>query len=185
MEERSTTSARISWDQQTLVDHFEISFERTTGGICPSYHHTHSGLTVDGGSTEFTVSGLEEYSTYSFTVRAVNSAGTSGPTTVRVTTLTAGKDIHWRSRLPLSDFVTILEHMAMLFSVQLQLDLLRMSGTLQLPPLLSLSSGMKFLALNRTVILQATQCSTDKHPVVEVRQSRDEYREGRTTPSLD
>ena len=99
MEEESTTSARISWDQQTLVDHFEISFERATGGICPSYHHTHSGLTVDGGSTEFTVSGLEEYSTYSITVRAVNSAGTSGPTTVRVTTLATGKadrhkDIH-------------------------------------------------------------------------------------------
>ena len=56
------------------------------------------------------------------------------------------------------------------FFVQLQLDLLRMSGTLQLPPLPSLSSGMKFLALNRTVILLVTQCSTDKHPVVEVRQ---------------
>ena len=91
VEERSTTSAKISWDQQTLVDHFEISFELATGGICPSYYHTHSGLTVDGGDTEFSVSGLEEYSTYSITVRAVNSAGISGPTTVRVTTLATGK----------------------------------------------------------------------------------------------
>ena len=99
VEEMSTTSARISWDQQTLVDHFEISFERATGGICPSYHHTHSGLTVDGGAIMFSVSGLEEYSTYSITVRAVNSVGISGPTTIRVTTLTAGKagrhkDVH-------------------------------------------------------------------------------------------
>ena len=94
MEEESTTSARISWDQQTLVEHFEILFERATGGICPFYHHNHSGLTVDGSATKFTVSGLEEYSTYTITVRAVNSAGISGPTAVRVTTLTAGKDIH-------------------------------------------------------------------------------------------
>ena len=94
MKENFAKTIKLTWNLQTLVHHFEISFVRAMGtqqeGNCPSYPHTQSGYTTPGDATEFTVSGLEEYSTYTITVRAVNRVGISGPTTVKVTTLKAG-----------------------------------------------------------------------------------------------
>ena len=64
-------------------------------GICPSYHHAHPGHVVNGGATEL-IRGLEEHSTNVITVRAVNRAGISDPTTstIRITTQTASKATH-------------------------------------------------------------------------------------------
>ncbi len=89
--EVTSTTIRIMWEGQTFVDSHRISFERVTGGreaVCPDVSHT--GMeTVGGSSTEYTVRDLQEYSTYSITVTAVNTAG-EAPSILTVTTLQAG-----------------------------------------------------------------------------------------------
>ncbi len=87
----TSTTIRIMWEGQEFVDSHRISFERVTGGqqvLCPDVSHT--GMeTVGGSSTEYTVMDLQEYSTYSITVTAVNTAGDT-PSTITATTLQAG-----------------------------------------------------------------------------------------------
>ncbi len=87
----TSTTIRITWEGQEFVDSHRISFERVTGGreaVCPGVSHT--GMeTVGGSSTEYTVMGLQEYSTYSITVTAVNTAGETF-STLTATTLQAG-----------------------------------------------------------------------------------------------
>ena len=85
------TSIMITWDEQQYIDSYKISFERVTGSqqvLCPDVVHTGSA-TVDGNTTEYLLTGLFEYSTYSITVTAVNRAG-EAPSTLTVTTLQAG-----------------------------------------------------------------------------------------------
>ncbi len=81
------TSISISWDWQSFLDIYRISFERVTGGqqvLCPDVSHT--GMeAVGGSSTEYTVGSLQEYSTYSITVTAVNIAGETSSTLTTVT----------------------------------------------------------------------------------------------------
>ncbi len=87
----TSTTIRITWQGQEFVDSHRISFQRVTGSqqvLCPDVSHT--GMeTVDGGSTEYTVRDLQEYSTYSITLTAVNMAGET-PSTLTATTLQAG-----------------------------------------------------------------------------------------------
>ncbi len=87
----ASTTIRITWDWQSFLNIYRISFERVTGGqqvLCPDVSHT--GMeTVDGNSTEYTVRDLQEYSTYSITVTAVNTAGET-PSTFTATTMQAG-----------------------------------------------------------------------------------------------
>ncbi len=87
----ASTTIRITWEGQEFVDSHRISFERVTGGqqvLCPDVSHT--GMeTADGSSTEYTVNNLQEYSTYSITVTAVNMAGETS-STFTATTLQAG-----------------------------------------------------------------------------------------------
>ncbi len=89
--EVTSTTIRITWEGQEFVDSHRISFERVTGGreaLCPDVSHT--GMeTVDGSSTEYAVRDLQEYSTYSITVTAINTAGET-PSTFTATTLPAG-----------------------------------------------------------------------------------------------
>ena len=88
------TSAVISWNQQSKVDSYEISFERATGdqqlGDCPAYEHSGRVPALAGTTTTYTLTGLQEFSTYFITVTAVNVAGRSENATVNVTTATAG-----------------------------------------------------------------------------------------------
>ncbi len=89
----TSTTIRIMWEGQEFVASHRISFDRVTGGqqvLCPDVSHT--GMeSVDGSSTEYTVRDLQEYSTYSITVTAVNTAGDT-PSTLTATTLQAGMD---------------------------------------------------------------------------------------------
>ena len=88
------TSVVISWNQQAKVDSYEISFERATGdqqlGDCPAYEHSRRVSAVAGTTTTYTLTGLQEFSTYFIIITAVNIAGKSGNATVNVTTATAG-----------------------------------------------------------------------------------------------
>ncbi len=93
---QSPTSVRIAWEDESGVDGYEIMFERVTGSeqvLCTDYEH--SGTVTAGGSdTEYTLTDLQEYSVYTFSmVAVVTRAGTvvkSNPATVDVTTLSAG-----------------------------------------------------------------------------------------------
>ena len=57
---------------------YEISFERAIGdqqfGECPAYEHRGRVL-VGGTTTTYTLTGLQEFSTYFITVTAVNACG--------------------------------------------------------------------------------------------------------------
>ncbi len=81
------TNIIISWNWQSYLGLYRISYGRVTGGqqvLCPDVSHT--GMeTVNGGSTEYTVSDLQEYSTYSITVTAVNTAGGTSSTLTAAT----------------------------------------------------------------------------------------------------
>ncbi len=87
----TSTTIRLTWEGQASVDNYMIVFERVTGGqqvLCPDVSHT--GMeTVDGSSTEYTVGSLQEYSTYSIAVTAVNTAG-EDTSVITATTLQAG-----------------------------------------------------------------------------------------------
>ena len=76
------------------MDSYEISFERATGdqqlGDCPAYEHSRRVSAVAGTTTTYTLTGLQEFSTYFITVTAVNVVGRSGNATVIVTTAAAG-----------------------------------------------------------------------------------------------
>ncbi len=93
---QSPTSVRIVWEAESGVDGYEIMFERVTGSdqfLCTDY--VHSGTVTAGGSdTEYTLTDLQEYSFYTFSlVAVVTGAGTevkSNPATVDVLTLAAG-----------------------------------------------------------------------------------------------
>ena len=87
LEPVSPTSARITWSYQLEAHSYVVSY--AYAGVCLTVDHSGS-VTADGDVTEYTLTGLEEYSTYTITVRAVNDAGISNPTTVQASTLTIG-----------------------------------------------------------------------------------------------
>ena len=72
---------------------YEISFERAIGdqqfGECPAYEHRGRVL-VGGTTTTYTLTGLQEFSTYFITVTAVNVAGRNESLPVTVNTLMTG-----------------------------------------------------------------------------------------------
>jgi len=83
------TSVVLSWNQQTLADSYEISFQRATGnqqfGDCSSF--VHSGTIPVGGTiTTYNLTGLQEFSTYFVTVNAVSVAGRTGSNILTVNT---------------------------------------------------------------------------------------------------
>ncbi len=87
----TSTTIRLTWEGQASVDNYTIVYERVTGGqqvLCPDVSHT-GMVTVDGSSTEYTVGSLQEYSTYSIAVTAVNTAG-ENTSVITATTLQAG-----------------------------------------------------------------------------------------------
>ncbi len=93
---QSPTSVRIVWAAQSGVDGYEIMFERVTGSqqvLCTDYVHSITA-TAGGSGTEYTLTDLQEYSVYTFSlVAVVTGAGTevkSNPATVDVTTQSAG-----------------------------------------------------------------------------------------------
>ena len=95
VEPTSPTEVRITWVYPFEVSHYEVLFERATTpaeqqGICLSSHT--GSISANGDAAEYTLTGLEEYSTYSINVTAVIKNGlTSLPSIQQVTTLQAGR----------------------------------------------------------------------------------------------
>ena len=69
------TGVTVGWNSQGGVDSYEVLYNRTTGsaqqGACPDFVDMGSA-TADGGDTSLTLQNIEEFSSYTITVIAVN-----------------------------------------------------------------------------------------------------------------
>ena len=88
----TATTITISWTSAGSEDvSYEVMWERDTSLKCTGFSHMDS-ITINDGSTSYDITELEENSTYSITVTASNSAGSSAVSnTVTAMTMEAGK----------------------------------------------------------------------------------------------
>ena len=70
------------------MDSYELVFSYQ--GTCNSFTHT-STRTVDGTTRQYTLTGLQEFSTYAVNITAVNAGGRSAVTSHSVTTRADGR----------------------------------------------------------------------------------------------
>ena len=80
----TTTTISLSWSDPSgsVVDSYEVMWERDG---------TRSTTTITDGSTSYTMTGLEEDSSYTITVTATNAAGSAVSYPVTIVTANAGK----------------------------------------------------------------------------------------------
>ena len=95
----SPTAIKISWQDDFDLDGViscTVSYERVTGAIqqgpCP-FNGDSDELTFESHDmdTEFIITRLEEFSTYTISTTTRNDVGYSSPSTWKVTTWQAGK----------------------------------------------------------------------------------------------
>ena len=85
------TSITLSWEQPAgdAVDRYDIVY--TYQGGCSDYTQPENMATVnDGTAREYTLQNLQEFSDYTISVVAVNSAGSSPAATAMATTAPSG-----------------------------------------------------------------------------------------------
>ena len=88
----TATSISLCWSvhSDSVADSYEVMWQRDTSGECPD--EDEGSTTITDGSTDYTITGLEEDSTYKVTVTAMYSIGiTTG--NANLTTLEAGGTI--------------------------------------------------------------------------------------------
>ena len=87
----TATTISLSWSVSTgsVVDSYEVMWGRDTSRECPD--EDESSATITDGSTSYTITGLEEDSSYTITVTANNAAGNAVSDTVTGMTGEAGK----------------------------------------------------------------------------------------------
>ena len=88
----TATTITISWtNNDPMVTIYVVMWERDTSLMCTGFSDMDSTTIIDG-STSYDITGLEEDSTYSITVTASNSAGSSAVSnTVTAMTIEAGE----------------------------------------------------------------------------------------------
>ena len=71
------TSISLSWtvSSGSVVDSYEVMWERDTSGECPD--EDEGSITITGSSTSHTIMELEEGSSYTITVTASNVIGST------------------------------------------------------------------------------------------------------------
>ena len=83
-------TAALSWTSAgSVVDSYEVMWQRDTSGECPDDEDMNSTNITDG-STSYVISRLFGISTYRITVRATNEAGTALSNELLVMTTEAG-----------------------------------------------------------------------------------------------
>ena len=91
----TATTVTLSWSPQPGVGQYEVHYVRAVGsqqhGACPDFIDTLNTEATTENS--LTVAGLQEFSTYTVTVFAVNNAGRVPSEEVVITTPEAGKHI--------------------------------------------------------------------------------------------
>ncbi len=89
---QSPQSVRITWSRHSEVFGYVIGFERVIGSQqlqCPQFHH--NGTRFVGTATDYTLTGLEEFSLYTISLTTVSSDGIQSlPDSVQITTWPAG-----------------------------------------------------------------------------------------------
>ena len=76
MSSTAATTISLSWTSAgSVVDSYEVMWERDTSGECPD--EDEGSATITDGSTSDTITGLEEDSSYTITVTATNAAGSA------------------------------------------------------------------------------------------------------------
>ena len=92
MDFRAATTISITWTGiGSVVDSYEVMWERDTSGECPGVDE--GSATITGGSTSYTISGLEEDSSYTITVTATNAAGSAVSIPITAMTGEAGEGL--------------------------------------------------------------------------------------------
>ena len=72
----SATTISLSWTSAgSVVDSYEVMWERDTSRECPD--EDEGRATITDGSISYTITGLEEDSSYTITVNATNAAGSA------------------------------------------------------------------------------------------------------------
>ena len=72
----TATTISLSWTSAgSVVDSYEVMWERNTSGECPNENN--GSTTITDGSTSYTITGLEEDSSYTITVTATNAVGSA------------------------------------------------------------------------------------------------------------
>ena len=84
------TSITLNWTQPEgeIIDSFELVFSYQ--GPCDGFTHT-STITVNGTTRQYTLTGLQEFSTYTVNITAANVGGRSAVTSQSVTTRADGR----------------------------------------------------------------------------------------------
>ena len=86
----TATTISLSWTSAgSVVDSYEVMWERDTSGECPDEDRGNTSL-VDG-STSYTIVGVEEDSTYTVIVRAMNAIGSEDSNSASGMTREAGR----------------------------------------------------------------------------------------------
>ena len=70
------------------MNNYELVFSYQ--GPCDRFTHTRTA-TVDGTTRQYTLTGLQEFSTYTINITAVNDGGRSAVTSQSVTTIAEGR----------------------------------------------------------------------------------------------
>ncbi len=91
---QSPQSVSITWSRDSGVERYVIGFERVIGSQqmqCPQFHH--NGTQSVSSATEYTLTGLEEYSVYTISLTTLSSHGIQSlPARVQITTWPAGEE---------------------------------------------------------------------------------------------
>ena len=86
------TTISLSWIAPSgVVDSYEVMWERDTTGKCPDVDQ--GSATITGGSNSFTITRLQEDSSYTITVTASNAAGSAVSSLVTVMLAEAGEEV--------------------------------------------------------------------------------------------
>ena len=86
----AATTISLSWSvpSGSVVDSYEVVWERDTSGECPD--EDEGSATITDGSTSYTITGLEEDSNYTITVTATNAVESAISDPVNAKTKTKG-----------------------------------------------------------------------------------------------
>ena len=87
---RSSTSLTLTWTQPEgeVVNSYEMVFSYQ--GPCDGFTHTNI-ITVNSTTRQYTLTGLQELSTYTVNITAANAGGISAVTSQSVTTRADGR----------------------------------------------------------------------------------------------
>jgi len=88
----AATTISLSWTSAgSEMDRYEVMWERSTTGKC--FDEDQNSTILPGGSTSYTITGLEEDSSYTITVNATNTVESAVSDPVTGMTVEAGERV--------------------------------------------------------------------------------------------